>query len=69
MAMYKPEAEDLTGRTFGLLTVVYRCDYSMSGAIWHCKCACGGEVDARATQLRNGSKRSCGCLRHRKGVA
>lgn len=69
MARYRPEAEDLTGRVFGLLTVEYRCDYSMTGAIWHCKCACGGETDARASQLRRGMKKSCGCLRYKKGAA
>ena len=58
--------EDLTERTFGLLTVLSRCDYSMTGAIWRCKCACGNEVDVRATQLRNGNRKSCGCLNRKQ---
>ena len=59
-------AEDLTGRVFGRLTVMYRCEYSMCGAVWHCRCACGNETDARGTQLRNGSKKSCGCIRRKE---
>lgn len=55
--------EDLTGKRFNMLTVEYRCSYSMCGAMWHCRCDCGGEVDARASHLRNGTRVSCGCMR------
>lgn len=54
--------EDLTGRTFDRLTVIERCDYSITGAIWRCRCRCGMLKDVRATHLRNGNVRSCGCL-------
>lgn len=53
--------EDLAGQTFGYLTVIERCDYSMCGAVWRCRCACGTLTDARATALRNGKRISCGC--------
>lgn len=65
MARYIPDCEDLTGRVFNCLTVLGKCDYSMNGAMWHCRCVCGQETDARATQLRNGQKASCGCLRRK----
>lgn len=58
--------EDLTGQEFGLLTVIERCDYSINGAVWRCRCRCGMLKDAKATQLRNGNVRSCGCLLRRK---
>lgn len=59
--------EDLTGRRFGHLVVEYRCDWSMCGAVWHCRCEnCGGSADVRASALRNGSRISCGCLWGRK---
>lgn len=62
----KPGA-DLTGQTFGQLTVVERCDYSGNGAIWRCRCRCGMLKDVRATQLRNGNVKSCGCLMREAG--
>lgn len=30
--------------------------------IWHCRCECGGEVDAPLNQLSSGYRKSCGCL-------
>ena len=63
---YKVPVEDLTGRKFGRLTVLSYCEWSMAGANWHCRCDCGNETDARATALRNGSKKSCGCLRYKR---
>ena len=59
---------DLLGQTFGRLTVIERCDYSQSGAIWRCRCRCGMLKDVRGTALRNGQVRSCGCL-YEKGAA
>ena len=58
--------EDLTGRRFGKLTVEYRCEGSMCGAIWHCRCDCGREVETRATQLRLGKRVSCGWYKRRR---
>lgn len=57
--------EDLTGQTFGWLTVIEKCDYSMHGALWRCRCRCGNLTDARASALRNGKRISCGCKRGR----
>jgi len=53
---------DLTGRTFGLLTVVGRGPSDVRGkACWRCRCACGGETLVIGDNLRRGNTRSCGC--------
>ena len=55
--------QDLTGRRFGRLVVMYRAENSECGRTrWHCKCDCGNEVDVLACSLKNGSRESCGCL-------
>ena len=59
-------AKDLTGQTFGLLTVARRAPNYISKtgqeAVWHCRCECGNELDVRAGQLRSGHTKSCGCF-------
>lgn len=60
--------EDLTGRRFGRLTVLYRAADKVqnNGAIlpqWHCKCDCGNETDVLQVTLKTGGTKSCGCLR------
>ena len=58
--------EDLTGQTFGRLTVL--CDTGKNSPqrsrIWHCRCSCEeqNELDVVAYMLKNGSVKSCGCL-------
>ena len=59
---------DLTGQTFGKLTVLDRADdyVSPSGrkfAQWQCKCECGKEIIVIGLNLKNGKTKSCGCLR------
>lgn len=58
------------GRTFGRLTVVERGPDWVSPTgrgprkvQWKCRCECGGSVLVRASSLRSGKTRSCGCLR------
>lgn len=60
------KAEDLTGRRFGRLVVLYRYGYSdekKKYITWMCKCDCGNEKIAKGDGLRNGSIKSCGCLK------
>lgn len=60
---------DLTGRKFGLLTALYMLpDDKLSGScrMWHCKCACGNEVDVASHSLVCRHTTSCGCNMHRK---
>lgn len=57
-------ARELAGREFGRLTVLERAGTSDRGeALWHCRCACGGETTVKGWLLHNGQTRSCGCLR------
>ena len=59
--------DDLTGRKYNNLTVLYAVDdyVSPKGAHmsrWHCKCDCGNEVDVLGMSLKDGSTKSCGCI-------
>ncbi len=60
----KPGQKDLTGQRFGKLTALYPTEKRGRGGslIWHCKCDCGGELDAPQHQLSSGYRKSCGCL-------
>ncbi len=60
----KPGQRDITGVRFGKLTALYPTGAQgrEGSLIWHCKCDCGGEVDAPLNQLNSGYRRSCGCL-------
>lgn len=52
---------DLTGATFGRLTVVKLAPYKKD-ARWECLCVCGKLTVVRAGNLKNGHTQSCGCL-------
>lgn len=56
---------DLTGKRFGILTVIKRVyPNSKSGyPRWLCKCDCGIEKILCGCTLRRGHTKSCGCLR------
>lgn len=58
--------EDLTGRTFGSLTVIeYAGTHITSGGqrkgLWRCRCICGKEITTVAQRLKRGETTSCGC--------
>lgn len=59
--------KDLTGMTFGYLTVMYRNGSTKDGnAVWHCKCngkdgKCNKEKDIPSPYLMQGKVSSCGC--------
>lgn len=57
---------DLSNKVFGLLTVVH-FDKSVPklGALWVCKCSCGGEAVVPGKRLTHGDTRSCGCRRRK----
>ena len=60
--------KDLTGRRFGLLTVLGQGERSNGGAIrWRCLCDCGKETIVLTGHLNNGHTTSCGCV-NRKAV-
>lgn len=58
--------EDLTGKTYNMLTVIKRLPNNSSGAtVWECQCECGRITKVRSSNLKNGNVKSCGCLKHR----
>lgn len=62
----KNQAEDLTGRQFGELTVIRRAENDKSGKVcWICQCSCGRECTVQALKLKSGHTRSCGCKRYK----
>lgn len=55
--------EDLTGQLFGRLNALkYMGMDNIRSALWLCQCECGNTTTVRASSLKNGSTRSCGCL-------
>lgn len=55
---------DLTGQQFGKLTVLYFNGRNANNRpIWHCKCACGKEIDTDIIH----SIYSCGCITQSNG--
>lgn len=55
-----PPRHNLTGKSFGRLTVV--CLASTNRYGWECLCICGSKTVVITASLRNGHTRSCGCL-------
>jgi hypothetical protein len=54
--------EDLTGRPFGLLTVIECAGRRADGKIlWRCRCSCGRMTVTAGKYLRKGETGSCGC--------
>jgi hypothetical protein len=54
--------KDSIGETYGKLTVLKKAN-SGSPAYVLCKCACGNKKIVLLPNIRNGTTRSCGCLR------
>lgn len=57
-------AKDLKGQRFGRLVALGPTDKrSGSNVVWLCQCGCGNVCEVDRQNLRNGSIKSCGCLR------
>lgn len=52
--------QDLTGQTFGKLTVLEESGRIHGGARWKCQCECGRVVLCRAKNLKCGDSKTCG---------
>jgi hypothetical protein len=57
--------EDLTGRKNNLLTAIkplfkYRREW-----VWLCKCDCGNKTNVRISKFKNGTTKSCGCVKNK----
>lgn len=64
-----PKKEDLVGKRFGKLTVLYEdtplIDFKNRQSIrWVCQCDCGNVVSVRSSNLLCGIANSCGCIKH-----
>ena len=59
------------GEVFGRLTVIQRTVRCASGGgrLWICRCTCGKTKKVAATSLRDGSVKSCGCLKRDATIA
>lgn len=59
----KPRYKDITGNTYGRLTVI-RYDHTdkRGQARWYCQCSCGESKVVTTKELNYGSVKSCGCL-------
>lgn len=53
----------MIGKVFGRLTVIQAGEKIKGRDTWLCKCECGNEVTVYGKNLRNGTTKSCGCLR------
>ena len=64
---------DLTGRTFGRLTVIGRVPpdtvYGLARPMWLCECECGTQTAVLGQNLRSHATKSCGCLRRETSAA
>ncbi|SDB95584.1 hypothetical protein SAMN05421737_10485 [Shouchella lonarensis] len=54
---------DLTGHTYGHLTVLKKSAIRKQSRYWLCQCSCGNIIEARQWRLTNRNIRSCGCRR------
>lgn len=59
-----PKRIDMTGQTFGRYIVLrFVGQMHNYGAHWECRCSCGNIRVVAGQALRNGTTKSCGCLR------
>ena len=54
---------DLTGEKFGRLTVLGLDDKPGRKTYWICQCECGNMKSIRSDSLKDGTVKSCGCLK------
>ncbi len=54
---------DLTGKKYGMLTVISKHGKSPSGIRWNCVCDCGKRTIATGNPLKSGITKSCGCIK------
>lgn len=57
-----PSAIDITGKKYGRLTAI-RIDKTSGRRLWLFRCDCGNDIITNSGYVKQGSVRSCGCLR------
>src|SRR3954467_15274800 len=55
-------AIDIAGQRFGRLIALSYAGKGNNGALWLCRCDCGGEKLVLGSCLRGSNTTSCGCL-------
>ena len=58
-----PKVIQMSGQTFGRLTVEEFVGLGRYGAVWRCRCSCGVIKELPGRDLRTGNTQSCGCQR------
>ena len=61
-----PKALELTGRRFGKLRVISKCEDRIDGYVmWNIQCDCGTHKKMRSSNITRGNHdtKSCGCMR------
>ncbi len=58
-----PMSLDLTGQNFGRWTVLSKTGCTKHNTQWQVRCVCGTIKQVLSGNLKNGSSKSCGCLR------
>ncbi len=63
--------KDISGQTFGRLTVVSLPPVKLKGEKyqWRCRCSCGGWTFVRIDRLNSGHTKSCGCIKKERIAA
>ncbi len=56
---------DLTGQKFGKLTAIRSVRRKDRQIVWECLCECGNKTEVVSASIRDGSTKSCGCLRRK----
>lgn len=59
-----PSVINMKGETFGYWKVIERAGSTKAGdAVWLCECKCGTRKTVLGKGLRNGTSKSCGCMK------
>ena len=63
MTLRTAPIHDLTGKRFGRLTVSSFVGFNEARhSVWICHCDCGETITAFGYSMKQGKKKSCGCL-------
>jgi len=60
--------KNLTGKTFGLLTVIAFKETDLKNSFWECLCKCGNVKVIKGRNMTSGTAVSCGCLRKENSI-
>lgn len=60
--------EDLTGKRFGMLTVISKSCNRNKNVYWNCQCDCGNAIEVKTAELNRGTTISCGCYSKKRFV-